>query len=154
MEWIESEEYPGYLVCRDGRIAHILAAQNGSHGYKKLSLGRDRQELVHRIIAKAFISNPKNKPCVNHINGDKSDNRVENLEWVTHSENSLHRVHILKVGQALPNKIVLEGYSENYEFDSQKSAATFLGVSPSVITKWKNTDYRLNGFLVKYNPGP
>jgi len=64
-------------------------------GYMYFDLGYRNAKLVHRIIADVFIENIFKKPCVNHINGIKSDNRVENLEWVTYSENEKHSYDVL-----------------------------------------------------------
>lgn len=62
-------------------------------GYYHISLfkkGKTYAKKVHRLVAQAFIPNPENKPCVNHRDGEKSNNNVNNLEWVTYSENSIH----------------------------------------------------------------
>ena len=62
-------------------------------GYKVVGLWKNNKstaKTVHRLVALAFIPNPENKPCVNHIDGNKQNNHVSNLEWVTYSENTIH----------------------------------------------------------------
>lgn len=62
-------------------------------GYKQVLLSKSNKQslkLVHRLVAETFIPNELNKPCVNHIDGNKLNNRVENLEWCTYQENNLH----------------------------------------------------------------
>ena len=69
-----------------------MKLQKDACGYLRVQLymgnGKGRTEKVHRLVAIAFIDNPDNLPEVNHINHQRDDNRVENLEWVTHKENS------------------------------------------------------------------
>jgi hypothetical protein len=93
-------EYKGYKVNSLGIIYNKRFKKESKcsldkNGYKVINIyfnGLRKTERVNRIIAKTFIPNPNNKPFVNHINGIKTDNRVENLEWVTAKENTEHAI--------------------------------------------------------------
>jgi len=89
----------GYRLMR----GHVLVEQAQTSGYAKVFLGRGNTKYVHRLAAEAFIPNPDGKDEVNHLNGDKRDNAVVNLEWVTPSENMMHafRTGLMPRGEAM-----------------------------------------------------
>lgn len=104
-------------------------------GYQRIVLMKQairKRYMCHRLVAKTFIPNPDNKPFVNHINGDKSDNRVENLEWVTQSENKQYSHIVLgntMKGKTYPRRIYryISSPEENTQYSSMNQAIKALG---------------------------
>lgn len=136
--WKKVPNYKGYEVSNKGKIRSIdKISKNGckikgklfkiwisTTGYCMTGIGRNgeyRQYGVHRIVAWAFLPNPKNKREINHINGVKTDNRVENLEWCTRQENVQHAIQT-----GLWNPITTLCRKESEE-SRKKRAARMLG---------------------------
>lgn len=131
--WCDVEGYPGYQVSNLGNVRSLdrvvrrkngrtltikgqpLKPQKNHKGYLRVRLRKEKKEKalsVHRLVATAFIANPKSKPQVNHLNGDKQDNNVLNLEWCTQSENIKHafRMGLNHDGENHPNSRL--GYNQ------------------------------------------
>ncbi len=125
------------------RILSSWSLGRRNRAYRAVSLcqhGRARKLQVHRLVALAFIPNPQGKQQVNHRNGDPSDNRAANLEWMTNAENNLHAYRVLgrvagmagKMGAACKNShpVVVAGV---FRCASYGEAAELLGVRPSAV---------------------
>jgi hypothetical protein len=149
-EWRKINGFENYEISNLGRIRrfyiksikyrkpvlqlgyHTVTFSSGNNIFNKFK--------VHRLVALSFIDNPLNKRCVNHINGVKIDNRVENLEWCTHSENEKHSFEILgkKSNGIVRRKIELKDIDVIKEMSlnkvTQRKIAEIYNVSQTVIS--------------------
>lgn len=146
IEWNGVKLYAGSMGTikdKDG----IYKPQNKTFKYNRVSVG-GKIELVHRIIATAFVPNPDCLETVNHINGDKRDNRAENLEWCTR-ESNIQKYYGL-IHSPLVAQYDLQG-NKLFVYASQTEAARKTGITREFINMCcMNKKKTAGGYVWKY----
>lgn len=165
--WKDVVGYEGlYQVSNYGRVKslnynrtgqeRIMSPRHTKNGYLELLLykdGKRKQHQTHRLVAKAFIPNPDNKPYLDHINTIRTDNRTDNLRWVTHKENcnnplTKEQHRISSIGNQSGNKKV---FCEGTIYNSATQCALHYNVNRSTMHNWLNgsskmpTDFQVKG---------
>jgi len=143
-EWRVIEEAPRYFVSNEGRVwssitERILKPGFGGAGYPQVMLrdgGKYLNRYVHVLVAEAFIDNRKPGFEINHIDGDKTNNFVWNLEWTTHSANLQHARSIGR-SPGKPKKRI-RVVETGDEFESQNACAKIYGLQISGISNCLN----------------
>ena len=136
MEKYDIKNLEKYKITKDGRIwsekSNRFLTSRICNGYNMININ-NRTLTIHRLVAETFIPNPNNKPYVNHINCNKIDNRVDNLEWVTQKENCEKHNKLT----SHPKKIIQMDSNNNIinKFNSLKEASIHIKLSPSSISK-------------------
>ena len=152
-----------YEISSDGLVRnsnnnYILSQNINQNGYKTVQLyfpvlKKMKQVKVHRLIAESFIKNPLNLLCVNHIDGNKTNNAVENLEWCSYSHNNKHAYNIClkKPNIKSVNQYDIDGnFIKN--FQSMTEAAKYINSSVSKIWNVCNGIKKsTRGYIWKYS---
>ena len=160
--WRDIKGYEGiYQVSNMGNVKNIkfnriIKPFTQGAGYLRVDLSKENtriRSLVHRLVAKTFIPNPENKPEVNHIDEDKTNNRIDNLEWCTRKENLNHGTRSERFSKSKSKPIIAIDIAngEYNEYVSCKDCAIQLGLNAgnisSVLTgRIKQT----GGYVFKY----
>ena len=147
--------YLGGRMLKQGRLSRgrIIPIRVTKKGYERVVIrdkfGILRHFFVHRLVAMAFVDNPENKPCVNHIDGCKRNNRKENLEWCTIAENNEHAFTMGLNKRGITERVYVSVKTEwgvytpildlnTGIFYRTKELAKLIGRSPKYLTKMLN----------------
>jgi hypothetical protein len=155
MIWSPCIELPGYFVSNAGFVrgksGRILRGVTFSNGYKGIRAVRGgKTHLVHRLVLRAFVGPAKEGETANHKNGVRLDNRVENLEWVSHSENLKHAHRMVtRKPHARTTAVRLANGTGALSFSSTSDAARFLKVNQGSVHSALTRKHRCRGYVVE-----
>ena len=165
--WKDIEEYEGlYQVSNLGRVKRlkgkyvsverILKLCRHTDGYLQVGLcknGKRKTHKIHRLVAQAFIPNLEKKLEINHIDEDKTNNNVNNLEWSTRKENCNHGTHNERVSKTMSIPIIATNLKtgESKDFYGARECARQLDLNPASITDvLKSRRKSTGGYTFKY----
>lgn len=143
----------GFIISTKGKKPKILKNRYDKNGYvvcyiRDENTGQRKDYKIHRLVAEYFIDNPNNCRVVNHIDGNKQNNNVNNLEWCTHTENNLHAY---RTGLTHSKKCPILCTTNNTVYASQKEASDALNISRACILKvLKREAYSSKGLHFEY----
>lgn len=137
----EIESAPGWFISNMGQIKNkngeVKLPRPHPKGYLQVSLS-GKNYLLHRLVATYFLDNPENKPQVDHIDGDKTNNKAENLRWVTSHENNSNPSTSWKNKHGMQKVMRIDKNGLTKIYDSVREAADDVGVNHSSISKCLN----------------
>ena len=146
--FVDIEGFEKYEVSNLGRVRNIKSGRilkpfpnrGGYLRHKLYGYGKKKNLPLHRIIATAFIDNPDGKPCVNHIDENKLNNDLSNLEWCTVKENNIHGTRTKRAAEKCFKKVIQLDLNDNVlnEFESMRQAERETGVSVGNISSCCN----------------
>lgn len=136
--------YEGYQISKDGEVFSLkshkyLSVKVDRYGYKCLTLflnGKPKYATVHRLVALSYIENPHHLPCVNHIDEDKSNNNVDNLEWCSIRHNDNHGTRNKRMAKTKCKNPVMQFLpnGKSVTYDGVKDASRKTGIAHSQIS--------------------
>lgn len=144
-----------YIIYSDGKIFSLntnkfLKPNKGEKGYLRVRLLFDGKYInyrVHRLVAMAFLPKLEGKNQVNHINGIKDDNKLENLEWCNNQENQLHAHKNNLANSNHIKRIVLDTYTGVF-YDSATELANLMGLKrPTLISRLNGTKKNITRYI-------